>query len=83
VTSQRSAEANLPYMNTLNMRSMRPRSIRMLPAPKGTLNTVIASAARASGVRHPAPTSLRIAEMNVPECARPMKKTKLTMYTPQ
>ena len=44
-----------------------------------TANTVIASAARATAVRHLARNRNRIAEISVPECAMPTQKTKLVM----
>jgi len=48
-----------------------------------TAKTVMASALRATAVRHRDRTRKRMAEMSVPECAIPTQNTKLPMYTPQ
>ena len=42
-------------------------------------NTVIASAARVTGLRQPASVSRKMAEISVPACEMPIQKTKLTM----
>ena len=42
-------------------------------------NTVIASAARVTGLRHSAPVSRKIAEIRVPAWEIPIQNTKLTM----
>ena len=42
-------------------------------------NTVIASAARVTGLRQPAPVRRRMAEISVPACEMPIQNTKLTM----
>ena len=44
-----------------------------------TANTVIASEARATEVRHLARNRNSTAEMRVPECAMPTQKTKFVM----
>ena len=44
-----------------------------------TAKTVIASAARATAVRHLARKRKSTAEISVPECAMPTQKTKFVM----
>ncbi len=50
--------------------------------PTDSATTVMNSAIRVMGVRHPALLTRRIAEMSVPAWLIPMKKTKLVMYRP-
>ena len=47
--------------------------------PISRQNTVIASAARVTGLRHCAPVNLNMAEISVPACEMPIQNTKLTM----
>ena len=57
-------------------------SIITMLAPTISAKTVIASAMRVIGRRHPASVTRRIAEISVPAWLIPMKNTKFVMYTP-
>ncbi len=78
-TSQMSGDRRCGCSSTFSARSGRPRSSSTLPTPKNSTRTVITSAMRVIGRRHSAWTSRRIAEMSVPACDTPTKKTKFVM----
>ena len=52
-------------------------------APIISANTVITSAHRVTGRRHPASTSRRIAEISVPAWLMPIQNTKFVRYNAQ
>ncbi len=52
-------------------------------APIISANTVITSAHRVTGRRHPALTRRRIAEISVPAWLMPIQNTKLVRYSAQ
>ena len=52
-------------------------------APIISANTVMTSAQRVTGRRHPAFTSRRIAEISVPAWLMPIQNTKLVRYNAQ
>ncbi len=74
---------NRPWISRFRRRSGRPMSITTMLAPMSSAMTVIASAMRVIGLRHPASVTRRIAEISVPAWLMPMKKTKFVMYMPQ
>src|SRR6266511_1443566 len=80
--SHRIGDGHRPYRRTFSMRSGRPRSMMGNRTPTDSATTVMNSAIRVMGVRHPALLTRRIAEMSVPAWLIPMKKTKLLRYRP-
>ena len=78
-TSHSSGDRKCGCRITFSARSGRPRSSSTLPTPKNSTSTVMTSAIRVIGRRHSACTMRRIAEISVPACDTPMKKTKLVM----
>ncbi len=73
----------LGYGNSQNASHGRPRWMIGNIAPIISANTVITSAQRVTGRRHPALTSRRIAEISVPAWLMPIQNTKFVRYSAQ